>query len=112
MDLVLNQVAIWHGCGAKELNIKNSPAGRTYRTAENPVFAKTKNTCYRYAKDYTVKKLVFCLMVFSDISDKAVVEKQLDEIAKTVTKEQALDVIVNSTETTFKYLQSILKGVE
>lgn len=112
MDLILNQVAIWHGCGAKELNIKTAPAGRRYRTADNPVFATTKDTCYRYAKDYFVKKVPFCLMAFSDISEKTIVESQLDEIAKTITKEQALDITANSTATIFKYLPNILKGAQ
>ena len=110
MDIILNQIAIWHESGAKELNVKAVPAGRTYRTVDSPVYSKTNTVTYRFAKDYTVKKVKFCLMVLSDISEPSIVEKQMDDIAKSITKEQALEIAANSTVVSFKYLPAVVKG--
>ena len=109
MDLILNQVAIWRGCGASKLNIKVSPAGRRIRRAGKAVYEMTDKPCKRYAKDYTKNKITYCLMVFSDIDEEGFVEEQLDAIAKKITKEQALKASANATITGFEYLPNILK---
>lgn len=109
MDLILNQVAIWRSCGATKLNVKTVPAGRKIRRAGKSVYEITKETCKRYAKDYTKNKVDYCLMVFSNIDSESLVESQLDEIAKSITKEQALKASANATTTFFEYLPNILK---
>jgi len=108
-DLILNQVAIWRGCGAKKLNIKKVAPGRRYRNPGSPVFATTDKVGYRYAKDYSVDKVIFCLMVFTTIDSKNSIEKQLDQAAKSVTKEQALKISAGATPTNFEYLAAIVK---
>lgn len=109
MDLILNQVAIWRSCGANKINIKASPAGRRIRKAGSAVYQTTDKVCYRYAKDYTKSKVGYCLMVFSDIESAETVEAQLDAIAKTITKEQALKASANGTPTNFEYLANVIK---
>lgn len=109
MDLILNQVAIWRSCGAKKINVKASPAGRRIRKAGKSVYQQTDKVCYRYAKDYTKNKVEYCLMVFSDIESVEIAEKQLDAVAKTITKDQALKASANGTATTFEYLPNIIK---
>lgn len=111
MDIILDQIAIWMPSGAKKLNKRSVPAGSAYRTIDNPVYQKVIEPTFRYCKDYAVNKLAFCLFVRTKLDDAKLVEKKLDAVAKTITKEQALEAIANSTASTnsnFKYLPKLI----
>lgn len=115
MDIVLNQVAIWRACGATKLNKRTSPAGTVVRSLSNPVYAKSAVPVIRYCKDYTIgsgkSTVSFCLFTRTEVENDDLVEKQLDDVAKTITKEQALRASANATMENFEYLPNVI-GME
>lgn len=114
MDIILNQIAIWKPCESDNLNKRSVPIGSAYRTIDNPVYQKVNEPMYRYCKDYSKKfgtKLKFCLFVRTTLNDDKLVEKRLDAVAKTITKEQALEAIANSSINDFKYLPILITEV-
>ena len=87
MDIILNQIAVWSPCLVSSLNVREMPKGGTviYRISETPI--------YRYIKNYTIKKVKFSLFVRTAYRDDKLVEQQLDETAKKLTKEYVLNAI-------------------
>lgn len=115
MDIILDQVAIWRACGAKTLNRRVSPAGIIVRNVDSPVYNKAAVPIIRYCKDYEVgsgkSKVAYCLFVRSKIDNDEFIEQQLDDVAKQITKEQALKASANATTENFEYLPKII-GME
>ncbi len=112
MDIVLDQVAIWRACGAKTLNKRTMPAGTVVRSVDSPVYNKSLAPFMRYCKDYVVStgksKVAYSLFVRTKIDNDRIVEQQLDDIAKKITKEQALRASANATMENFEYLPNVI----
>lgn len=104
--LELNRIAIWRPKLIDEMTIRESGAGRPF--AENHIIKKTTAKTYRYAKNYD-RGTKFCLFVIT-YSDKAKdVEKQLDKIAKKIDLQTATSAVINSTDSSFEYLDNYLE---
>lgn len=103
MDIILNQIAIWKPCGAKELSVRKSPSGQQYRDPNSVIYKNSVNPLIRYAKDYEVKKVKFSLFLRTDCEDAEKVESALDYYAKQITKEYALKVTANTDYMYFEY---------
>lgn len=103
MDVILNQIAIWQPCGAKAVSVRKSPIGQKYREPNGVVYKITDKPLYRYAKDYTVKKVAFSLFLRTDCDNEKLVENALDTYAKQITKEYALNATANATIDIFEY---------
>jgi len=83
----LNRIAIWRAKPLDTFSVRESAPGRQY--VENKVYKKTAKTTYRYAKNYEVEGVKFCLMVITYDKDSKEVEKDLDRIALVISKEEA-----------------------
>lgn len=109
--LRLNQIAIWKPKAIDELTVRESPAGRPYE--ENNILKPTTAKSYRYAKNYQVGRgrasTKYCLFVITYDNDRESIEKQLDDIAKTITATKARNAISNATNADFEWLGESLK---
>lgn len=85
MDIILNQIAVWSPCLVSSLNVREMPKGER--------FLMPGTVIYRYIKNYTIKKVKFSLFVRTAYRDDKLVEQQLDETAKKLTKEYVLNAI-------------------
>lgn len=103
MDIILNQIAIWSPCGAKQLNIRKEPSGRKYREPNGVVYKVANNPIIRYVKDYSIKKVGFSLFLRTDCDNEVLVENALDGYAKQITKEYALKATAKSSLEYFEY---------
>lgn len=103
MDIILNQIAIWKPCGAKTLSIRKSPTGQKYREPNGVVYKIANKPLFRYAKDYTVKKVAFSLFLRTECDNEKLVENALDTYAKQITKEYALNATATATIDSFEY---------
>lgn len=90
------------------LDKRVSPAGTVVRNLTSPVYAKSGVPIIRYCKDYLIESgksvISFCLFVRTETENDEFVEKQLDVIAKKITREQALRAAANATLENFEYL--------
>lgn len=96
----LNRIAIWRAKPLDKFSVRESASGRQY--LENKVYKKTDKTTYRYAKNYEVEGVKYCLMVITYDSNAEEVEKDLDRIALVISKEEA-------EQGEFKYLNYFIK---
>ncbi len=103
MDIILNQVAIWQPCGSKTLNARPVQSGLAYRTSDSPVYQKTAGNLIRYAKDYAVDDVKFCLFLRTDCANSKLVERALDSYAQKLSKDYILDSISKSDTWHFEY---------
>lgn len=103
MDIILNQIAIWQPCGAKKLNVRKAPIGQKYREPNGVVYKIANKPIYRYAKDYTVKKVEFSLFLRTECEDATKVEAVMDAYAKHITKEYALNATSSASIDNFEY---------
>lgn len=103
MDIILNQIAIWRPCGAKELNVRKSPAGRQYREPNAVVYKQSAKPLTRYAKDYTIKKVSFSLFLHTECDNAEKIESALDYYSSKITKEYALQATATATSAAFEY---------
>jgi len=103
MDIILNQIAIWSPCGAKEINIRPSPVGERYRNQNVTAYQTAAKPLIRYAKDYTVGKVKFSLFVRTFSANADAVEAELDRYAKEITKEYALNAASSASTASFTY---------
>lgn len=109
MDIELDRIAIWNKTGADGLACAKVVTGTSYMEPSNPVRKLTEPSkpMMRYAKDYSVQKVGFCLFVRTFETDEKKIEKQLDAIAKIIKKEQALEVAYRSGNE-FAYLDKYI----
>lgn len=103
MDIILNQIAIWKKSGAKKLNIRKSPVGQQYREKDAVVYKTAIKPLIRYMKDYKVGKVEFSLFLRTECEDADKVEASLDDFAKQITKEYALQATATATSSVFEY---------
>lgn len=103
MNIVLNQIAIWHPCGAGKLAKRLSPIGQVYYEQGNPVAKFAKQPLVRYAKDYEVEKVRFSLFVRTNNDNENLIEKSLDQYAKTLSKGEVLGYLSECQNMDFVY---------
>lgn len=112
MNIYLDRVAIWLPIGTDELSVRPMPAGIEYLANGTMVFKKADKTLYRYAKNYKVGKgktaTAYSLFVRTFEPDSAVVEKALDVIAESMTKEFVDSSIAGATFENFNYLDEVI----
>lgn len=112
MDIILNQIAIWTPCGAKTLSVRKSPVGEKYREGNGVVYKHAVKPLIRYAKDYKIKKLEFCLFLRTFCEDEEKVEAALDNYAAQITKEYALQATANASAGVFEYTPYIFDDTQ
>lgn len=93
MDIILNQIAVWSPCLASSLNVREMPKGERFLMPGTVIYRISETPIYRYIKNYTIKKVKFSLFVRTTYRDDKLVEQQLDETAKKLTKEYVLNAI-------------------
>ena len=112
MEIIIDNIALWRPKINDEFTIRTSSIGTPYKDKKG-VPTVARKPIYRYAKTYEVKdgknKLAFSLFVRTLSTDSKAAEKRLDEVAKTITPEQARSAIVEPSYTAFKYLNIYLE---
>lgn len=109
MEIIIDKIAIWKTTFHKEtFTVREHPTGTRYLNEAN-IYCISDKPLYRYAKNYKVGKTEFLLFVRTFNGDKKVVEKQLDEVAKTVKESEAKKAIMASAND-FEYLDKLMKG--
>lgn len=113
MDIIIDRIALWRAKINDNFTVRTSAIGTPYKKKDGSAAIADK-PIYRYAKTYSVKdgksELKFSLFVrsFSTNAEKA--EKTLDVIAKSITPEQAREVITNPTYAAFIYLNEYMEA--
>lgn len=108
-NLRLDEVALWRAKLTDEMTVRENPIGRPYE--DNNIIKKTTSVAYRYAKNYTVDKEKFCLLIFTYDKNKKEVEKFLNKVAKSITVEKAKKANENvAMFSNFEWLNIKYKG--
>lgn len=112
MEIIIDNVAIWRSLASDGLSIREVPKGKRYKKFNSDELIMSDRIFYRYAKNYTVgtgkNKVKYCLFVRTMSDDKVYVEGKLDEIAETITVEQAREVYEKEGYTDFEYLDILI----
>lgn len=103
MDIILNQIAIWKPCLVKELDIRKSPKGESYREPDGTVYKQSTEPLLRYSKCYAVDEVEFSLFLRTFCDDSNRVEAALDYYATKITKEYCLNAIAKADLQSFEY---------
>lgn len=109
MDIILNQIAIWKPCLAKELSIRKSPKGERYREPGGMIYKQAAEPLVRYSKCYAVDGVEFSLFVRTFCEDKGKVEAALDYYAAKITKEYCLNAVAKADMQNFEYTPFVLE---
>lgn len=107
MDIILNKIAIWRPMGADGLTVRPAPLGTRYLEPNSPIYKNANNQLIRYAKDYKIQKIGFCLFIRTFCTDAKAVEKALDAVAKKLDKTYILEQTHNATLSDFTYTDFI-----
>ena len=112
MDIILNQIAIWQPCGSQALNVRPAQSGLTYRTPDSPVYQKATSKIIRYAKDYEINNVKFCLFLRTDCDNAKLIERSLDKYAKKLDKDYILQSTAKADTWHFEYTPYIFNAQE
>lgn len=112
MEIIIDNIALWRPKINDEFTIRTSAIGTPYQD-KNGGMARARKPIYRYAKTYSVKdgkeELGFSLFVRTLSTDSKAAEKRLDEVAKTITPEQARNAVLEPSYSAFRYLNIYLE---
>lgn len=112
MEIIIDKIAIWQPNLHDGFTVRTVPIGTRYLDPKTHIYLISDKIMYRYAKNYKVGKTRFCLFARTFRDDDKGVEKELNEVAKTITEEYAKSVIAKATFSNFEYTDNFLKGVE
>lgn len=88
----LNRPAVSRRLALKELSIKPFVSNEQYMTRSRIIQqASIKEPVWRLCKDYSVDGIEFALNLLTDQKDMKKAEKFMDKVAKSVTREQAVE---------------------
>lgn len=107
MEIIINKVAIWRPNLHSEFSTRIVPKGKRYVKDNSPAILTANKPFYRYAKNYNVDGVDFCLFVrtFSDAAKR--IEDQLDEIANDLKASYVRKIVVETDE--FEYLNKFVE---
>lgn len=103
MDIILNKIAIWRAYGSETINARPAPLGTRYREVDSPIYKNANKQMVRYAKDYSIGKIKYCLFLRTFCEDIEVVEKALDSVAAKLEKTYVLENTHNADLNNFVY---------
>lgn len=112
MEIIIDNIALWRPKINDEFTIRTSAIGTPYKDKDGNAKVARK-PIYRYAKSFTVKdgeeELGFSLFVRTLSTDSKAAEKRLDDVAKTITPEQARSAVLEPSYSAFRYLNVYLE---
>ena len=112
MEIIIDNIALWRPKINNEFTIRTSAIGTPYKD-KNGGSKIARKPIYRYAKSYEVQDgeeaIGFSLFVRTLSTDSKKAEKRLDEVAETITPQQARDALLEPSYSAFRYLNIYLE---